>query len=235
MRSYVVTYAMQQVEEAYGNQSVEEKTEIFIRRVAQELGIHEPIELRKFHAHGLQRYGYYNAIAAFPAIFYLFPLDKPCIFISTGFMEGLSSDEQRFLIGHELMHIKEKHPYYLLICYVLLAMFLVLAWSFFGLPFLRLFGRRTTFSNKILMGFFMSGYLIIFFFGNMFYLTSMRYNEYRADSESMKILKTFDGCCSLINRWKKDFNLPDNYAFNDFFSTHPSCYKRIDNCKQLQS
>ena len=53
------------------------------------------------------------------------------MFISEEFFEDISMAEQRFIIGHELTHIKEHHARYLnLVLYTLALMLLITAYFF---------------------------------------------------------------------------------------------------------
>ena len=110
---YLNDYAIQAAEEQFGSQHLAPAQEEKILSIAHEMGITEPFTIRKMNRFAIAFGGYHNAFAYFPALLHFIPLsNKPFLFISEGFFEDLTLDEQRFLIGHELTHIQENHTLY---------------------------------------------------------------------------------------------------------------------------
>ena len=83
----------------YGTEKVSTEHKLFIQSIMDEMGITKPIDIRYMNYTGLQIFGLYNAMAYLDSY----------LFISKYFFTKLTPEEQRFLIGHELGHIKQKY------------------------------------------------------------------------------------------------------------------------------
>lgn len=203
-------YAELFAETLFGHQNLKDDYTKIIQDVMQEMDIKENIKLKRMNSTAMIVYGYNNAVSFFPAIFGV-PLNKPYIFVSEGFFEGLSYEEQRFIIGHELIHIRDKHAYYALVAYCFLMLFLL--------------AICLNIRNKNYM--FVSFAFVVLVM-NLGYSCYQRYYEGLADILSMEILNSQSGCLKLIDRWQKDFNMPEDFKNlrERCFADHPSLKQR---------
>lgn len=223
IRQKLDAYATQVAEERFGSLPLAPEQEKKIASIALEMGITEPITIRKMSTKAIQTFGYYNAFAYFSStIWNLIPIsDKPFLFISEGFFEDLSPEEQRFIIGHELIHINERHTPFLSLSLLILLVALLIFWNFV---------------RKYLKTFFSYGLFCLLCsiptFTRFAYKRSM---ERVADHKSMQILKSYDGGIKLIERWEKEFHLPPHNPYFGLLSDHPSCSERKNYCLYLKN
>lgn len=230
-RCYVDSYAVKATEKRFGRHRLSVEKESMIRELASEMGIGLDIKIRKMNASALQLFGYYNAFAYYPHAFLdLFPISRqPFLYVSEGFFQTMSTAEQRFLIGHELIHVRDRHlrGYYL--WFILCVLLLLSAAFVFYLHVL----SRIQWAFIRLLGIVLSIYLVIIvpYLGGLAY---KRHIERVADIESLKILNTYDGCLQLIDRWQCDFDMPEHTTFDGWLSDHPSCFERKKYCLELK-
>lgn len=225
VKNYLDSYAIGIAEKKFGSKRLAQSQEDKILSIAAEMGITENIVIRKMNTPALLTYGYYNAFAYFAgAFFQVFPIsDQPFMFVSEGFLEDLSAEEQRFLIGHELIHIRDRHTKYLtFLWYLSVLLLLIMAY----------YMRR-----KYLLSKFPTGLLVYFslVIPNLTVLAYRRHIEWVADTESMKMLGSYDGCMKLMSRWQKDFEMPKDHPMHKLLSDHPSCYEREQCCLELKN
>ena len=225
VKNYLDSYAIGFAEKKFGSKHLAQSQEDKILSIAKEMGITENIVIRKMNTSALQTYGYYNAFAYFVGVpFQIFPIsDQPFMFVSEGFLEDLSAEEQRFLIGHELIHIRDRHTKYLALPWYL-SILLLLTMTYF-------------IRKKYLLGRLLTGLLIYFSVAvpNLTMLAYRRHIEWVADTESMKILNSYDGCMKLMSRWQKDFKMPKDHLIHALVSDHPSCHEREQCCLELKN
>ncbi len=231
LKSYVAKATEQELGSLPLNQEQEEK----IKSIAQEVGITEPIIIRKMNQKAMAALGYHNAFAYFPLLFTFIPTNSdPYLFISEGFLEDLLPEEQRFLIGHEMIHIKERHTLYLnLFLYSLLLVLIVLSYLLTK-KIQRIV--RGMHHQKYIMGVItcVVGF-ICFSVPSLIGLAYRRHIEKVADCHSLQILKTYEGCAKLVDRWQKEFSLPSHNPYFGLLSDHPSCGERKSYCLALQN
>jgi Zn-dependent protease with chaperone function len=231
-------YVSQRTEQELGAKPLAPAQEAAIKQIAYEMDITIPINIRKMNPKALLTFGYHNAFACFPLLFNCIPVgNTPYLFVSEGFFEDLPQHEQRFIIGHEMIHIREQHTLYLnLVVYFLFL--LLLAASYFLAGTINILVQRYTHTKYhvfflTLIKFLL--FVICLAVPNLTALAYRRHIERVADCESLKILNSFEGCTDLIDRWQKEFKLsPDNPYFG-FFSDHPSCSERKTYCLELQN
>lgn len=230
-------YACKQTGQMFGTRPLAPQQEKKIKAVAYKMNIQEPIVIRKANSSALLKFGYHNAFAYFPALFFVIPTKAPAhLFISEGFFEDLSEEEQFFLIGHELMHIKEHHTKYITLAYLLLlSAFLLLWWH--TKKWLKLFFRkyihpkRFSFALKTLQA------ILLYIFIAVPSLTCLAYRrhiERVADIQSMKILQSHNGALKLIDRWQNEYHLPENKLLFGLLSNHPLHEERKSYCLALK-
>jgi Zn-dependent protease with chaperone function len=203
-------YAIENAQETLGSQRLADTQEAFIKGIANRMHIQAPM-IRKMNSAALQHYGYYNACILFPQICICIPVSsEPILFISEGFFEDLSVEEQEFLIGHELIHAKEQHTRYLALMLLLL---------FFSLVCIGLFGlRKLTFMlrSKIAPHYYLYSRIIIitgiiFLSGAIAELVEYAYRkhiEWVADVQSTQLLHSYQGGIKLMDRWIRDYKMP---------------------------
>ena len=129
------------IENLFGSQPVSEASEAEVRAIAKKLDFNEPFQIKRMNWRGLQRFGYYNAFA------YLMPFAGNYVFISEGFFNLLTQDEQLFLIGHELMHLKLGHLRKKMILAEILILLILLLSLFLFNPFIN---RKIVKNKKVL-------------------------------------------------------------------------------------
>jgi len=189
-----------------------------IRSVMTKMNLDMPVNLKKMNSQALRIYGYHNAIAAYPVVFKIIPLNKPYIFASESFFEDITKEEQVFLIGHELMHIFHQDPIwhtvifnFLFISLITLFIFLIYNFNYFN-------------QIALIVIFILS--VVIIYLGKF---AHSRYFEKRADLKSMQILCSQEGCLKYIERCEKFFKMKSD---NDsWLADHPSNNQRRNYCK----
>jgi len=226
------TYIIAHTEEAFGSQQLAPQQEDLIRSIAQKMGIPVPL-MRKMNLKALRTFGYHNAFAVSPSIF----LSQPFLFVSEGFFEDLSLEEQEFIIGHEMIHIREEHTRWLSI-----TMCLLLALLCMGAYILRKKLKRvihntlTTSYQKTILN-----VISVILFGLCLAITGLirlayhRHIEWVADIQSMKILKSYEGGIKLLDRSEKELKLPQYNPYWGILSDHPSCSERKTCCIALHN
>lgn len=237
IRHYLDDYVLKSSQEKFGTRNLAPEREEKIRQIALEMKIDTPFIIRKMNQAALLALGYHNAFCYFPALFNSIPISNiPFLFVSEGFFEDLSEGEQRFIIGHELVHIREHHVQYLNLVMLIAGLLLLIGcWYITKLimPFkVYIPSRYHTFFSR--------GTSCILFYSclvipNLCGLAYRRHIERVADYESLTMLKSYDGACKLIDRWQKEFNLPLHNPYYGLFSDHPSCQERITYCLNLKN
>jgi len=229
-------YALKETEQEFGATPLAPEQIEKIKLIAQEMGIIEPITIRKMNHKALRTFGYCNAFAYFPTLLTFIPVSNtPFLFVSEGFLEDLSPEEQRFIIGHEMIHIKEQHTRFLnLVIYVLLFVILM-SWYFLRNNFELLIQYYITKNHTLI---FILSTSLLFGASCIPALASLAYRrhiERVADHNSLTLLKSYDGCIKLLERWEKEFKLPAHNSYFGLTSDHPSCFERKLYCLKLQN
>ncbi len=232
----VENYTIQSIEQCYGNQKMEAKYEQFVYQIVRKMGISENISIRKMNYFALQFYGYHNACAVHPTFLCLFPIiAKPYIFISHGFFEDLPEDEQMYIIGHELAHIRERHVCYLPLVVILVRLVLLATWCFILIYYIC--SAKAYMNLSVSIQQYVSTLTTLIFIAVMLYVTNLgslayrRSIEWDADIKAVSELKCHHGAIALFERWEKIYKLPKNNGYRDLFSDHPSITDRIEYCK----
>ncbi len=234
LETYAFGIAGQQLGAALLAPEQEEK----VKAIASEMGVSEPIVIRKMNHDALRLFGYCNAISYFPAILGFIPIsNKPFLFISEGFFEDLSPEEQRFLIGHEMVHIKERHVLYLeLTLYMLFFLLLIFWWflkKYFRLIIQKIIATKYHSSVSAVTSCIL--FCICLVVPELIGFAYRRHIEREADCKSMEILKSYDGGIKLIDRWVKEFKIPAHNQYFGLLSDHPSCFERKMCCLEFKN
>lgn len=234
IQRYLASYAQKSMEEGYGSAPLTPAYEAKIMAIAKELGVTEPIVMRKMNTKTLVAFGYYNAFAAFYLFGGFLPvIDTPFLFISEGFFEDLSEQEQRFLIGHELVHIKERHIKYAQLVMVLISLALCILWWFFARKRTEAIIARYVSESYRMPTLICAGFLSICMLEvipDFMHLWYRRHIEWEADHQSLTRLHAHDGGVQLMERWMKEFKMPQSNPYWGLLSDHPSCYERRAYC-----
>jgi Zn-dependent protease with chaperone function len=229
-------YGCSSAQEAFGDRLLAPEKEALVQNIAQEMGVSERFIIRKMNRTALLTFGYHNAFAYFPAFLNIIPISNtPFLFISEGFFEDLSPAEQRFLIGHEMAHIKGHHLQYLQLSLLLLQLSMfVCCWLFRH--------RMRAFVQKAFEVKYQWIMLRIITCALIFFslltpkLIDCWYRKYRereADYTSLTLLQSHEGFLQLINRWEKEFKAPLHNPYFGLFSSHPSNHERKTYCLKL--
>lgn len=232
VRNYLDNYAVKQVEEFLGSKPLKPEYEAIVVALAQEMGITEHIVIRKMNATAMQMLGYHNAFVIFPKFAGIIPISsQPMLYVSEGMFEDLTYPEQRFLIGHELIHARDRH---LLFAHIVHMMIILLLLGLAYLVFVYLQKRYQI--SQLIRGMLVASLLAISlggeYLGFMFY---RRHIEQIADTDSLKLLNSYEGFFSLNKRWQKEFCIPKhNVKFFGLLAGHPSCHEREQLCLELQ-
>jgi Zn-dependent protease with chaperone function len=224
-------------EEALGAQHIVPEYEETVRQIATEMGVTEHIIIRKMNQKALLSFGYYNAITYFPTLFFCIPISNtPFLFVSTGFFEDLSLAEQRFLIGHEMVHIKERHTQYLNLCLLILFLGLLLCSVFVRKAFSLLIQKYCDMHYHALLINVVSCPLFFFCFliPELVESAYRKHIEFEADYQSLSMLQSYDGCIKLLERWESEFKVPLHNNYWGLFADHPSTYERKICCLKLR-
>jgi len=224
-------------EQQFGPKLVAPAQEEMIRNIAREMGVTEPFTIRKMNQQALASFGYANAITYFPSFMNFFPIGStPFLFISEGLLEDLSPAEQRFLIGHELVHVQERHTEYLNLLHFAFAMILILLWNFSRKHIAKITAQYTGSYHAIVSGV-ISGLLLLIYLTipNITALAYRRHIEWEADRTSLLVLKSYDGCIQFMNRIECEFLMPAHNPYFGLISDHPSCFERKNYCESLKN
>lgn len=221
----IQSYAISSTEELLGGRLLVPAQEQKIREIAQKMGIIQTVNIRKMNAQALQQFGYHNAFAYFPQFFNIFPIgNQAFMYISEGFFEDLSLEEQEFLIGHELVHIKEEHTKYALT--ISLALLILITG---GVWLLR---RKYSFLRywTVTLGL----WIMLMWALNFGQLAYRRHIERVADMQSLECLGTHNGLLKIVERWLREFKMPLYHDYYGIFADHPSVAERKAYCLELQ-
>lgn len=232
IKQLVDSYAIEMVAAEFGSSLLAPVQEAQILAIAQEMGINEHIIIRKMNTQALQRFGYHNAFACWALLGKVIPFsNQPFMYVSEGFLEDLSAEEQRFLIGHELIHIRDRHAMFIILAYWI-AVLLLLSLTYWVQ---RYFRPRLLDTPAFLFVLIAVGVYFSLAIPNLVSLAYRRYIEKMADCESFKLLNSHEGCLKILERWQTDFKMPQHDPYLGLLSDHPSCYDRKCYCLEHQT
>ena len=223
-------YAIKKAEQQFGTSALAPKQEDKIRRIAEEMNITDRFVVRKMNRTALLTFGYHNAFVYFFNFLNCIPLNNsPVLFVSEGFFDDLSDEEQRFLIGHELIHIQEHHTHYLNLVLLSVLIFLSIVCALLKKTIYSYIQKRvSTHYYSLISALVFYGLLFICYsVSTLSGLAYRRHIEWVADCRSLALLESYDGALKLTERWQKEFNLPLHNPYLGLLSDHPSCHERI--------
>lgn len=223
------SYAIHIAEKSFGSKPLAKDVEEKIRAIALEMNIADPIIIRKMNQSALSTYGYCNAMAYFPQLFNIIPIsNKAFLFISEDFLEDLSLEEQRFLIGHEMVHIQERHTKYL---NLLIFLIMIVLGIFVSFVHKYLASIWHIYASSFFMYIFLALSILI---TQLTRRTYQRHIERVADYQSLAILNSYAGGVKLTERWEKEYKHPLVNPYYGLFADHPACGERKLYCLKLQ-
>jgi len=237
VRQRLDAYAQSIAEEQFGAKLLSQVHQEKIMAIAHEMNMSEPIVIRKMNHKAYSVFGYHNAFVYFPQFLGCIPIgNKPFLFVSEGFLEDLSQEEQRFLIGHELIHAREHHAQYLVLLLYMGFIVMAVLWWIVTQYILTFFTGYSAGSQQFIWA--LSGLILFPCFLRVPTVASFAYRrhiEWEADQASLGMLQSHDGGIKLIERWQKEFNLPLHNPYWGLFADHPSCYERKVYCMNTQN
>ena len=202
----------------FGTEQLAPEKEKLIRSIMQEMGIIKNIEIRKMNRHGMTTFGLYNAFAYLDSY----------LFFSEHFFTKLNTEEQRFLIGHELMHIEQRYVYkQSTVIWGNYFANVALCWYAYQLL------NKKRLSSKMQRPLIIGLHVALNIINKLNELRRARYFEQDADKESAIRLKCAQGGISFLKKMKQltdDFPLQGNYDYSTWWkrlwANHPNNEKR---------
>lgn len=235
----LINYGITSTEKQWGADHIDPEHEKQILAIADEMGIKEPFLIRKMNTHALQAFGYYNAFIYFPKLFYqIIPVgNTPFLYISEGFLHDISPEEQRFLIGHELIHLKERHVQFFNMVRILLMVLLCTILFLFRTRIQNIIERYVAHRRQTTakITFALYALWLCYVLPTLLSFAYLRNIEKVADIESLTLLNSYNGCIKFINRCHSQFGVPADNPYWGITADHPSCYERRMYCLELQN
>lgn len=239
LSTYIARSAIMTAEESLGNRALSPEKEAYIRAIAQEMQISAPFVIRAMNPAALKVFSYHNAFVSFPKFALIVPTAAPAfLHVSDGFFEDLTSAEQRFLIGHELSHLKEEHTKYLFLIIflveIVLFMLMGYCWYYFWWP--RLQQLIAAQYRLVAIGLIITTSFFLVDEGvGVAHNAYLRHCERVADYRALQTLHAYDGFLALLKRWQSEYQVSSHTNYGGIFSSHPSIIERKEYCVYLQS
>lgn len=237
-------YTIGTLEKSYGSQPLDAKQAALVQAIAAEMGISKPIKICKMNTLAMQQFGYCNALAATPLFLNLIPISsQPYMYISENFFADITPAEQRFLIGHELIHIRDQHVDWLNFWITILQ---IIGFIIFWLVTKPLYSKFSTFKRQtlsektliikivIILVIASTAFITINLIPNLISLTYRRYIEREADCRSLELLNSHEGALKFMCRAEKSYSSPKHNPYFGLLSDHPSCHERRIYCLESQ-
>lgn len=226
-KGQIEPWANNLLESSFGNQPLSQENEAEVRAIIDELNYKEPVIIKKMNWVALQKFGYYNAFACYN-MEGGFISGSPHIFASDNFFKDLSPEERRFIIGHEVMHLRERHIHFINFVMLFVSVLLLIFYIVFLYPFLNIRFKALSIkhANFLKWGSFLMIVIACSFVVSAISNASRRYIEADADCKSVTELGTHAGGLKIIDRWCKDFKMPEHNSYYGIFADHPSCFQR---------
>jgi len=239
IRSYIDAYAISRAQQMFGSMPLAQEQEQLIKSIAVQMGAPDNIIMRRMNVSALRVFGYHNAFSYFPQVGGVLPISTiPFLFVSEGFFEDLTPEEQVFLIGHELAHIKERHVLFLMPCaflglFILLFMLFIMHKRIKAVVYACVAER---YQRRSFVGVMILSIYLVSVASGMFCLAYRRHIERDADYKALEVLHSYDGCLKLLDRWQAEFKIPEHTTyFVGLMTDHPSCAERRVYCLALQN
>lgn len=229
-------------EQTFGSLLLEPEQEGFIQEIVKEMGITQSVHIRKMNGYAMRILGRNNVFVY-----------GNYIFVGSNAFTDLPLDQLRFLIGHELGHLKNYHVAQKQLARTgfSLALLISLKLAYESAGKIQLSAVRKWLNNYMQLSESTIyggclGLLAITFSAINFRLTTLAFAalsrscEYEADRESASILQAYQGGIDYMNRWKEYksilVSLYDySTLWNRLHSSHPSPDDRIAQLQHLQT
>jgi Zn-dependent protease with chaperone function len=248
------SYTISTLEKSFGSQPLDAKQTALVQAIAAEMGISIPIKICKMNTLAMQQFGYCNALAVTPLFLDLIPISsQPYMYISESFFADITPAEQRFLIGHELIHIRDQHVDWLNFWIIILQITgFIIFWLITKSLRLKLSAFKAQTLSKeplilklrIILGVICKAFVpaaiicIAFVTTNLtpilISLTYRRYIEREADCRSLELLNSHAGALQFMCRAEKSYKSPKHNPYFGLLADHPSCHERRIYCLESQ-
>jgi len=231
-------YTISWIEDQYGSQPLPPDQEAKVIGIAQAMGITENIRIRKMNDLALSTFGYHNAFFIPSNIWGFLPLaDVPFLYFSTGLLEDYPEEEQRFLIGHELIHLRDRHIRFVALLHYASLLLLLLTSFVLSQRFIRWYKRiLDRFTDPVELNYLLQGVQACIIAGliSMAFLvpalSSFAYRrciERAADLESVSLIKSHGGGIAFANRCITELGQPGDWScWQGLTIDHPSNNER---------
>lgn len=244
-------YTISNLEKTYGAQPLDPKHTALVQAIAAEMGISKPIKICKMNTLAMQQFGYCNALAVTPLFLNLIPISsQPYMYISESFFADVTPAEQRFLIGHELIHIRDQHVDWLNFGILILQIIgFIIFWLLIkplrrklsALPAhlqtptsVKLSGKLLILKILIILAIAGTAMITINLIPNLISLTYRRSIEREADCRSLELLNSHEGALKFMCRAEQSYSSPQHNPYFGLLSDHPSCHERRIYCLESQ-
>lgn len=204
----------------YLKEKANPKIEEFVRSIAKELHITKDFDIGIMNNQTVYSLGGANAACA----------GNKLILLGPYFLDSLSETERRFLIGHELVHLKRNHFFKNLFFPFAL---------FFSLIPIHSLSKNKLFkiTSEIKGDIFSLLYWVISINGILLARQALsRYHEYEADRESALALKNIEGGILFFKNVKKIYSSHPSHSNENskWLASHPSNEDRIKRLENLK-
>jgi Zn-dependent protease with chaperone function len=208
--------------EQFGNQPLKPRHQKYVKSIMCKMNMDQDIIMRKSNWLAKITWGRNNAMAIYDTYLYL----------SDGFFDELSKSEQRFLIGHELSHIKFKHNSKSLALLLILIMIMAFIFSYLN----AIIKQRV--SHKLIRLTLNGAIIVMLLFGKQAIQAAYsRQCEKQADQESARCLNCSYGGIQFMERFDTMPSVEKKTLYQEFispwFATHPHYAARREYIKNL--
>jgi Zn-dependent protease with chaperone function len=197
------------IEKRFGHESVSFECAQLVHSLVHTLGISYPLTLRKMNCDAVRTLGWYNAFAY-----------GRHIFINEPFLMQLTRQEQTFLLGHELTHVKENHVPIFFATHCSLLVTVIVVYTYLHRTKVRAWSKRVLVAIGLLIA------------ASSLYASVRRYYESEADRNAVISLNCVEGGISFLQSMEK--KMPESQStIQQLFSTHPSYKQRIEDLRKI--
>lgn len=217
--------------QTYGQEKLKTENEEFIKNLIKEFSMENyNIKIYKMNSTSIKQMGYKNAFVI-----------SNLLYISENFFEELTHDAKRFIIAHELMHIKNNHGGKQIIISIAsiistITLYITLS-DYIDKNYLSPY-LETLNINKRFKKFISSKFIVlpsVMTLSKLIQKAFSRQCEKEADEQAALNLKSIKGAIDLFNEYPKIKKNKILAFIKSFLSTHPSMEERIKLLKKIES
>lgn len=232
-------YAINSTEKNYGSEPIDHEKATEIQAIATEIGLLKPIKICKMNSTSMQQFGDSAIAACLPCCTLLIPIfEQPYLLIGGKFFNTFSPAEQRFLIGRELVRIKQNHTYKMnLLGLALFFLCFMIFWKITKPLRLKLKKFRTRFIYKniaIALSIGLLSLSLVRIAPYLLNLTYRRHIERELDRLAIELLSCHEGALKVISRQQQEYHYPEHNPYLGLLSDRPSCHERRIYCLESQ-